>query len=342
MPKYTTALFYLFFAVFSFTSVSAQSINQNYPTPVSSNVLNGTIAARDIGDARLTTYFFTFDGSQGDVFINVKTENLDGDIDVFTRDNLRPLTKITVIADPATGETGRVIYLRKPEKLILRIQGRTPNDEAATFNLRFAGSFVAVQPATGNDLSGLPEIRTESQTDIRVNSVGTIIEVKPTPRQTVAQTELPPENVPKNEAKAEAAAAAAKTNARKRAVRPARKPARKTVESSAATVNSETSDASDKNKEPEKPPVKNAAPGNRRRAERNAAGKNSSENKKASEPNPLENVRLIIELKDGTKIERVMSEVLRVGVDKGTLTLITKDGRISRYSILDVSRMTIE
>jgi hypothetical protein len=37
-----------------------------------------------------------------------------------------------------------------------------------------------------------------------------------------------------------------------------------------------------------------------------------------------------------------MSEVLRVGVDKGVLTLITKDGAIVRYSILDVSKMTIE
>ncbi len=37
-----------------------------------------------------------------------------------------------------------------------------------------------------------------------------------------------------------------------------------------------------------------------------------------------------------------MSEVLRVGVDKGVLTLITKDGKIARYSILDVAKMTIE
>ncbi len=37
-----------------------------------------------------------------------------------------------------------------------------------------------------------------------------------------------------------------------------------------------------------------------------------------------------------------MSEVLKVGVDKGVLTIISKDGAIGRYSILDVAKMTIE
>jgi hypothetical protein len=37
-----------------------------------------------------------------------------------------------------------------------------------------------------------------------------------------------------------------------------------------------------------------------------------------------------------------MSEVLRVNVDKGILTIVSKDGTIGRYSILDVSEMTIK
>lgn len=37
-----------------------------------------------------------------------------------------------------------------------------------------------------------------------------------------------------------------------------------------------------------------------------------------------------------------MSDVLKVGVDKGILTVIGKDGQIGRYSILDVEKMTIE
>ena len=38
-----------------------------------------------------------------------------------------------------------------------------------------------------------------------------------------------------------------------------------------------------------------------------------------------------------------MSEVSRVNVDnKGMLTIVSKDGTIGRYSILDVAKMTIE
>src|SRR5215207_4877356 len=57
--------------------IRAQSINQNFPTPVTSNEISGTIKARDLGDARLTTYFYAFNGNQGDIFINVVTKNLD-------------------------------------------------------------------------------------------------------------------------------------------------------------------------------------------------------------------------------------------------------------------------
>src|SRR5215203_5549159 len=92
-------------------AIQAQSINQNFPTPVTSNEISGTIKARDLGDARLTTYFYAFNGRKGDVFINVVTKNLDGDIDIFTADNLRPLTKITVYSDNPDSETGRVVYL---------------------------------------------------------------------------------------------------------------------------------------------------------------------------------------------------------------------------------------
>ena len=134
-------LFCILHFAFCMTAINAQSTNQSFPTPVSSNEISGTIKARDIGDARLTSYFYTFNGNQGDIFINVVTKNLDGDIDVFTADNLRPLTKIRVYSDNPEGETGRVIYLRQPQKLILRIEGKTPTDEPATFRIKFAGSF---------------------------------------------------------------------------------------------------------------------------------------------------------------------------------------------------------
>ena len=136
-------LFSVLLALTFTCAAGAQSTNQNYPTPITSNEIEGMIKPRDVGDARLTSYFYQFDAAQGDLFINIVTRNLTGDIDVFTQTGLRPLTKIVVYGDLAENETGRVLYFRKPEKLILRIQGRTPGDEAATFRLKFAGSFIA-------------------------------------------------------------------------------------------------------------------------------------------------------------------------------------------------------
>src|SRR5215204_2811174 len=182
----------------------AQSTNQNFPTAVTSNEISGTIRARDIGDARLTSYFYTFNGNQGDVFINVVTKNLDGDIDVFTVEGLRPLTKIRVYSDNPEGETGRVIYLRQRQKLLLRIEGRTPTDDPASFRIKFAGSFQAVAGVAETDESKQPEVTSTQETDVRVNSVGTIIEVKPkpTPKPTTAKVE--PEKPQKSDEKTEA------------------------------------------------------------------------------------------------------------------------------------------
>src|SRR5829696_5743898 len=91
-------LFCILHFAFCILAVNAQSTSQNFPTAVTSNEISGTIKARDIGDARLTSYFYTFNGNQGDIFINVVTKNLDGDIDIFTADNLRSLTKVRVFS----------------------------------------------------------------------------------------------------------------------------------------------------------------------------------------------------------------------------------------------------
>src|SRR6266568_8828927 len=86
-----------------------QSSNQSYPTPVTTNEVNGIIKARDVGDARVTSYFYTFNGEQGDMFVNVVSKNFNGDIDIFIAEGLRPLSKIVVYADTSENETGRVI-----------------------------------------------------------------------------------------------------------------------------------------------------------------------------------------------------------------------------------------
>jgi len=345
-------------------SVKAQSINQSYPTPITSNEISGKVLARDLGDARLTTYYYTFDGNQGDVFINVVTTNFNGDIDVFTHDNLRPLTKITVYADASNNETGRVIYLRQPVKLILRIEGRTPNDDAATFQIKFAGSFAPAQAVSASSESEVPEVKSNNQTDVRVNSVGTIIEIKPkptpTPKDVVAKksdkkTEPIVEVKTVEESEAEVKELETKKTVEKKdeaseiksstkktdAVKTQKENKKVVVTDEVAEkeiVDESKKDSSEKVRQIEEKAVE------REESVKVKEPKASKKSKtvKPLPPNALENIRLIILFKDGSKIERPMSEVLKVGVDKGVLTIISKDGAIGRYSILDVAKMTIE
>ncbi len=350
-------------------SVKAQSINQSYPTPISSNEISGKIAARDVGDARLTSYYYTFDGQQGDIFINVVTSNFNGDIDVFTADNLRPLTKITIYTDASDNETGRVIYLRQPAKLILRIEGRTPNDDAATYRIKFAGSFAASQAAENSEPQ-TPEVKSNNQTDVRVNSVGTIIEVKPKP------TPVPKETVAKKtDKKTETTVQIEKETTEKKVdsddtsevKSEEKKPETQvtitidkntpeTEEKTETQVETKptvivTDDLTEKEKTQAVAETKKDSPENPESTDdKNVAKEETNavkEPKKSKTVRPLppaalENIRLIVLFKDGSKIERPMSEILKVGVDKGILTIISKDGAIGRYSILDVEKMTIE
>src|SRR6185295_312407 len=104
----------------------AQSIDPNAPSPVRSNTVTGSIAARDIGDARLTDHYYAFAGVPGDLLITSQSQNLNGDIDVFTVGSLRPLLKATLYAEIATPVT-KSIYLRQRQDLILRVEARSPN-----------------------------------------------------------------------------------------------------------------------------------------------------------------------------------------------------------------------
>src|SRR5688572_3989147 len=166
------------FAVVLFASaLSAQSTDQNFPTPLRANEISGVIKARDVGDSRLTTHFYTFEGGQGDLFINVQTANFSGDVDIYIVPGLRPLTKMVMYADAAASETGRVVYLRRPETILLRIEGRTPGDVEATYRIKLAGSFLASRAP--DNTQDVPKVNSETQSNVRVNSVGTILEVIP-------------------------------------------------------------------------------------------------------------------------------------------------------------------
>ena len=341
-----------------------QSTNQNFPTPITSNEISGTIKARDVGDARLTSYFYQFDGAQGDVFINVVARNFAGDIDVFTLNGLRPLTKIVVYGDFGESETGRVIYLRKPEKMILRVQGRTPGDDPATFRIKFAGSFVASTMSESEEPS-LPSLTAKNESGIRVNSVGTIVEVIPkaTPTPAAAETssvadtrsgregdvkeptdsatEAKVEDKPADslaeapEKKLEVVVTESPTEKAGREEAPAKPAARRRTRgrATAKTV----------------PPVAEPETTTKTAAETAAAPKTTRRGRGASAkaaaekaPDPMENVNLVIQFKDGRSIERPMSEVLRFSVDKAILTVISKDGSIGRYPMLDVAKVTIQ
>ena len=367
--------FSFWFLVFGFWSLvcfcsletSAQSNSQNFPTAVTTNEISGQIKARDIGDSRSTAYFYTFNAAQGDIFVNVVTNNFNGDIDVFTVEGLKSLTKIVIYADAPNNETGRVIYLRKPEKLLLRIEGRSPNDDAATFRIKFAGSFQAVTETEQPEQPKLPEVSAQNDTGIVVNSVGTIISVKPNP--TPAPKEIIAEKEIKKESeKGSITEIAVETEREKEVVAEVSKPQTGEIKEISIETESEKEIVADN--EPKKPETSakieisiSETPNESETkkdelviekpeiTEENAAEKpapttsktKKPKTKKPVEPNPLESVRLIILFKDGTKTERPMSEVSRVNVDnKGMLTVVSKDGKIERHSILDVAKFTIE
>src|SRR5436853_3602306 len=102
-------------ALFSL-SAAAQSTDAEFPTPIRSNEINGTIAPRDLGDPRLTRYFYSFTGTPGDLIVTVESRNLEGDVDVFTANTLRPLAKVSVYAGNAASGGSKTIYLKRSEE----------------------------------------------------------------------------------------------------------------------------------------------------------------------------------------------------------------------------------
>ena len=345
--------------------VAAQSPDQLFPTPVRTSEIVSSIKARDLGDSRLTTYYYTFEGEQGDVFINVQSRSFTGDIDVFVVPTQIPLTKMVIYADQTETETGRVIYLRKPERLLLRIQGRTPGDEEAVIRIKFAGSF-AVSKLDNSSTPEVPRTGSTTESDVRVNSVGTIVEVipkvKPTP-DAVAEREEEKNEPVKSDAEPP-------PSDRKEAVAEKNEPSESERKKAEVVVNDPVAE------EPKNPGPTRRPPANRRSTAartrttakppaaetENPVAESSSETArptatasrrnrrvadqpKKEEPakvDPIANVRLVIYFKDGSKIDRPMPEVQRFSVERAVLTVIHKNGTIGRYSMADVLRVSIE
>jgi hypothetical protein len=79
------------------------------------------------------------------------------------------------------------------------------------------------------------------------------------------------------------------------------------------------------------------------RSEKASANPTAGETSKPQEIGPtLPGARLIIEEKDGTRIERPMATVRRVIIEGPTIVITLKNGRTERVSMANVARMAIE
>ena len=312
------------------TELCAQSLDPNMPAPVRSNSINGRIAARDLGDARLTDHYFAFTGTPGDLLITVQSQNLNGDIDVFTAGTLRPLLKLTLYAESSAPVT-KGIYLRRREDLILRIEARSPNDDEGTYRLSFGGSFEPV--VGGPDIAETEtpaEPKTETTTAMgrktkRVSSVGArIAEPEPTPAEVAAAPTPTPEPSPEAKPTESPKAAEEKPAEPTETVRPSpprragtrRPPPRRTT-----PRNTETARTPTVRPTPETRPATTPEP--------------------KPEPPPESGPRLVIETNDGTLINRPMSGVKRVTVERGQVVVVGTDGKIDRFLLANVVRVSI-
>jgi hypothetical protein len=313
-------------------SSRAQSLDVNAPAPVRSNTVVGQIAARDLGDSRMTDHYYAVTGTPGDLLITVQAQNLNGDIDVFTAGTLRPLLKLTLYAEISTPVT-KSVYLRKREDLILRIEARSPNDDQGTYRLFFGGSFepiVGGPDVAENETPSLSKTETPApggRRTKRVNSVGaTIAEPEPSPAEVAAAPtpeptpEAKPIESPKPVEKPAETAGTAKPAAPPRTPRSRKAPPRRVGTTARAPKETTRQPAGTaRTTETTRPPAETPKP----------------------EAEPEVGPRLVIETNDGTLINRPMSGVRRVTVENGQVVVVGRDGKIDRILLANVVRMTI-
>lgn len=323
----------------------AQSTDIAWPSPVRSNEVRAAIPARDLGDPRVTDHFYAFIANPGDLLITVDSRNLNGDIDVFTSSSLRPLLKFTVYAGSSSPIT-KGLYLRRQESLILRVEGRTPDDDDAVYRLHFGGAFEAITsgPLVEHEdaLGPATTAATSNTGDRRVSSVGARIdeppaEVAETPKET-------PSPIISTEPESKAAATKPATrNTRTRGTvarrtRPARTPPKPkpadAPKPDETVAKSETGEKPTTESSETETPTAPARPARRSRSSR-ATKPPAPQETDDSGP------RLVIETGDGTLVDRSMGGVRRVTVENGQVVVIGKDGKIQRIPLASVVRMTI-
>lgn len=330
---------------------NAQSTDIAAPSAVRTNEVSGTIVARDIGDARLTDHYYAFTGTPGDLLVTVESNNLNGDVDVFSAAGLRPLMKFSVYAGSSSPLT-KSIFLRRSENLILRIEARTPNDDLGTYRFHFGGSFqpITTEPLVAEAETG-PAESTASITSPgtkkgrRVSSVGARIDepaepevaAAPTPEPAPADTAeaKPVESPAAEEAKPATRAPARSGRGRRLPGRRTRTPQPATAEDSTVKTETESQPATGEVTETEPKPT----PRGRRSGRRGVAEPQATES--PQEPEAEKGPRLEIETDDGTLINRYMSSVRRVTVENGVVVIVGKDGKVQRVALAKVVRMSI-
>ncbi len=341
----------------------AQSTDINLPSPISTNEVVGSIAARDLGDSRRTDHFYAFVGNPGDVLITVKSNNLNGDVDVFTAGSLRPLLKFALYAE-STSPITKSIYLRRRTDLVLRVEARSPNDDEGIYQIRLGGSFEPIVSegllAAAEDPAADSSGTTPAQRDKnirRVSSVGARIPEPPPPVEEVAVAtptpEMTPEPTPESTPEptpaetpatiatpeppaAEAPAPTPRRRTRGRTPAGRRRPASRPAPTDEKAATTETEN---KTKPAEPPESEAAAPTPGKRTAKSDSTPPATE---SQEPETPTGPRLIIELLDGTRIERFMSTIRRVTIENNQIVVVNRLGRIERVRMSDVVRMSIE
>ena len=325
---------------------AAQSTDITAPSAIRTNEISGEIVARDIGDARLTDHYYAFTGTPGDVVITVQSQNLDGDVDIFTASGLRPLLKFSLysgIASPVT----KSVYLRTTEQLILRIEARTPNDDRGVYRFRFGGSFepittgplVAEAESTPVDPFAVPA--PAAKKGRRVSSVGARIDEPAEPEVATATPEPTPEALETKTVDPNVAESRPTTRTPARSNR-GRRPSGRRTRTPPATPEETATTPSTAPETPEEKPAEVATPAPRgRRGSRRGGAAASTPAQPAAEQEVESGPRLIIETNDGTLINRYMSSVRRVTVENGRVVVIGKDGKIERFALETVVRMSI-
>lgn len=309
-------------------TVFAQSSDQELPTAVLTNEIRGRIVPLDLGDPRLTRHYYAFEATPGDLLITVNCRNLNGDVDIFTAVNFRPLTKISIYANTILPEVTKSLYFRTRQILILRVEARTPNDDAGVYRITFGGTFQAF--SGGIPVAGPTEEAADSspggRENKRLSSVGaTINEPAAKVKEEVKTPEVAAETPPEEKPAPRKTPAPRRTNTNRSGRRPTRPAPPKPAPAETA-----------KAKTAERPSEENKAA---------SGGEEKSEAKPPTEKPATQEIggqHLIIERSDGTRTDRPMSTVRRVIVEANAIVVILKTGHIERIPMSLVIRMAIE